>query len=253
MFAVERRKKILEILNLNGSVLVNDLSRDLKVTVETIRRDLEHLERLEQLTRTHGGAVLYEENAIDLSLAKRSELNTDGKLAISRKAIKLIKTGDIIFLDSSSTSYYLSKLVKELKNVTVITNNLQILNELSNCDKIKVISIGGIVNPSNLSFVGEVAVSNINSTFCANKVFFSSKGIVKDKGILESNDFECQVKKAMIKNSEKKYLIADSSKFNKVGFIKVASFLEIDGFITDKELDNDWKNIFKKNKVGVVL
>jgi DeoR/GlpR family transcriptional regulator of sugar metabolism len=253
MFAVERRKKILEMLNLNGSVLVNDLSRDLEVTVETIRRDLERLEQLEQLTRTHGGAVLYEENVVDLSLEKRSELNIDGKIAISKKAITLIKPGDVIFLDGSTTSYYLSKLVKELRDVTVVTNNLQILNELSKCDKIKVVSIGGFLDASNLSFVGEVAVSNINSTFCANKVFFSSKGILKDKGILESNDVEYQVKKAMIKNSEKKYFIADSSKFNRVGFIKLANFSEIDGFITDIELDNEWKNILKKNKVGVVL
>lgn len=253
MFAVERRKKILEILNLKGSVLVNELSQDLKVTVETIRRDLEHLESLEQLTRTHGGAVAYEENAVDLSLAKRSEMYIDGKIAISKKAITLIKPGDVIFLDGSTTSYYLSKLVKELQNVTVITNNLQILNELANCDKIKVISIGGYLDSSNLSLVGEVAVANINSTFCANKVFFSSKGILKDKGILESNDSEYQVKKAMIKNSEKKYCIADSSKFNKVGFIKLAGFSEIDGFITDIELDSEWKRILKKNKRMVIL
>ena len=253
MFAVERRKKILELLNLKGSVLVNDLSRDLGVTVETIRRDLEQLESLDQLTRTHGGAVAYQENVVDLSLAKRSEMFIEGKIAISKKAVTLIKPGDVIFLDGSTTSYYLSKLVKELQNITVITSNLQILNELSNCDKIKVISTGGYLDSSNLSLVGDVAVANINSSFCANKVFFSSKGVLKDKGILEANDAEYQVKKAMIRNSEKKYFIADSSKFNKVGFIKLAGFSEIDGFITDIELDSEWKRILKKNKRMVIM
>ena len=251
LFALERRKRILELLNQNGSVLVNDLSRDLQVTVETIRRDLEKLEQSEQLTRTHGGAVPFEESNLDLSLEKRRGLNIEGKIAIARKAVNHIRPGDTIFLDGSTTSYYLSKQLKDMKNITIITNNLQILEELSGCDKMKVISTGGVLDVNNQSFVGEVAVDNINKNFCANKIFFSSKGMTMEQGILESNDVEFQIKRAMLNNSMTKFLLLDKSKLEKVGFIKLSSFSEIDMLFTDEELSEDWKKILKKNKVTV--
>ena len=169
MFALERQKRIMELLRENGSVMVNDLSRDFGVTLETVRRDLEKLEQMEQVRRTHGGAVLFEEIALDLSLEKRSGLNIEGKIAIAKKAVKLIRPGDTIFLDSSTTSFYLSKALKELKNITVITNNLLIVNELQACDKIKVIAIGGVLDMGNLSFVGEIALRNIEENFFANR------------------------------------------------------------------------------------
>lgn len=250
MFALERQKRIMELLRENGSVMVNDLSRDFGVTLETVRRDLEKLEQMEQVKRTHGGAVLFEETAaLDLSLEKRSGLNIDGKIAIAKKAVKLIRTGDTVFLDSSTTSFYLSKALKELKNITVITNNLLIVNELQACDKIKIISTGGTLDMRNLSFVGEIALRNIEENFFANKVFFSCKGVIPEKGMLESNDVEYQIKSAMIRNSRQKICIVDESKLNTVAFIKLAEFSDIDYFITDKTPDEKYKKVLKQNKV----
>ena len=252
MFAVERQKKILELLNLQGSVAVNELGRQLDVTVETIRRDLEKLEQLEQVTRTHGGAVLYEESALDLSSEKRSVMNREGKIEIAKKAILHIQPGDTVFLDGSTTSCYLAKLVKELKNITVITNSLDILNELSGCDKIKLISTGGALDINNKSFVGEISINNIRDSYCAAKVFFSSKGVIHEKGILESSEAEYRIKRAMIENSQQKYFLADKSKIGRIGFIKLANFSDIDFFVSDKEPDNELKSILKKNKVKIL-
>lgn len=249
MFALERQKKIMELLRENGSVMVNDLSRDFGVTLETVRRDLEKLEQMEQVRRTHGGAVLFEDAALDLSLEKRSGLNTDGKAEIAKKTIKLIRAGDAVFLDSSTTSFYLSKAMKELKDITVITNNLLIVNELQACDKIRVISTGGTLDMKNLSFVGEISLRNIEDNFFANKVFFSCKGVTAEHGMMESNDVEYQIKSAMIRNSKQRICIADESKFNTVAFIKLADFSDIDYFISDKVPDEKMKKVLKKNKV----
>lgn len=249
MFALERQKKIMELLHENGSVMVNDLSRDFGVTLETVRRDLEKLEQMDQVKRTHGGAVLYEEATLDLSLEKRSGLNIDGKIAIAKKAVKLVRAGDTVFLDSSTTSFYLSKAIKDLKNITIITNNLLIVNELQACDKIKVISTGGVLDMKNLSFVGEFALKNIEENFFANKAFFSCKGVIPEKGMLESNDVEYQIKSAMLRNSRQKICIADESKLNTVASIKLAEFSDIDCFITDKPLDEKYKKILKQKKV----
>ncbi len=249
MFALERQKKIMEALHKNGSVMVNDLSASLGVTVETIRRDLEKLEKSEQLRRTHGGAVLYEEAMLDLSLEKRSGLNTEGKTAIAKKALEFVRQGDTIFLDSSTTSYQFSKFLKDFENITVITNNLLIINELQNCEKIKVIATGGTLDMKNLSFVGEIALRNIENNLCANKVFFSSKRVDPTHGITESNDVEYQIKTAMIKNSKQRICLVDKSKFDGVACIKLANFSDIDYLITDNPLDEKFKKVLKVNKV----
>lgn len=239
----------MEELHKNGSVMVNDLSAALGVTVETIRRDLEKLEKSEQLRRTHGGAVLIEEAMLELSLEKRSGLNTEGKIAIAKKALEFVRQGDTIFLDSSTTSYQFSKFLKDFENITVITNNLLIINELQNCEKIKVISTGGTLDMKNLSFVGEIALRNIEKSLCANKVFFSSKRIDITHGITESNDVEYQIKIAMIKNSKERICLVDKSKFEGVACIKLANFSDIDYLITDNKLDEKFKKTLKVNKV----
>ena len=251
MYAVERQKKIIEELSLKGSISVNDLSTDLGVTVETIRRDLEKLEKLEQLTRTHGGAVLFEGRTPDLPSTKRSGMNIDGKIEIAKKAIMHIHSGDTVFLDGSTTSYYLARLIKEVKNISVITNSLQIIKELSGCDTIKLIAIGGIFDINDESFVGKIAADDA-SHYCANKVFFSSKGVSKSKGILESNEAAYQIKKIMINNSTTKFLLIDKSKIDKIGFIKLADFSDIDVFITDTILSEEWQEILEANDIELL-
>lgn len=248
MFALERQKLILEELHKNGSVMVNELSATLGVTVETIRRDLEKLEKSEQLRRTHGGAVLYEETPLDLSLEKRSGLNIEGKIVIGKKAVAMVRQGDTIFLDSSTTSYYFSKFLKDFKNITIITNNLLIINELQACDKIKLIATGGTLDTKNLSFVGEIALRNIENNLCANKFFFSSKGIDPKQGIMESNDVEYQIKKAMLKNSKERICLADKSKFDGVACVKLANFSDIDCLVTDWDLPEKYKKALKISK-----
>lgn len=239
----------MEVLYKDGSVSVNDLALSLGVTVETIRRDLEKLEKSEQLRRTHGGAVLYEEATLDLSLEKRSGLNTEGKMMIAKKAIQFVRQGDTIFLDSSTTSYQFSKVLKDFENITVITNNLLIISELQACEKIKVISTGGTLDMKNLSFVGEIALRNIEKNLCANKIFFSSKRVDPNHGITESNDVEYQIKAAMIRNSKERYCLVDKSKFDGVACIKLANFSDIDYLITDNILDEKFKKVLKLNKV----
>lgn len=249
MFALERQKKILELIDLSGSVSVNMLGDELGVTVETIRRDLEKLENAKKLTRTHGGAIAFSEKELDLPAEKRTGLNIIGKTNVAKMAAKHIESGDAIFLDGSTTSFYLSKLLKDFRNITIITNSMQILDELSYCDGIKLISTGGVYDKKNKSLVGEFAVESITNSFCASKVFFSGKGISKEKGILESNDVEYQIKKAMLENSSQKIFLADKSKFDGSGFLKLCSLSDIDILITDAELDDAWRKILSKNKV----
>ena len=251
MFALERHKIILDQLQASGSVSVSKLAAELNVTEETIRRDLEKLEKQELLLRTHGGAVSMDDSTLDFSLEKRKSTNSEIKDKLAREAVKHIFPGDTIFLDASTTTFFMAKHLKKISGITIITNSLLVINELSGCDHIRLIAIGGQVN-SNLSFVGGVAEKTIEEHYYATKVFFSSKGINETAGILESIEQECDIKRRMIENSKTKYYLCDKSKFGKIGFVKLASLETLDYFITDSDLDEQYREKLAEFKVEVI-
>lgn len=251
MFALERQKIILDQLKENGAVLVSKLSQELGVTEETVRRDLEKLEAKELLIRTHGGAIPLENTKMELSLEKRKNTNTEIKELLATEAVKFIVPGDTIFLDASTTTFYLAKELKSLKNVTVITNSLRVIHELSDCPDLKVIAVGGHVS-NNQSFIGNLAEQNISHYFFADKMFFSSRGLTKTGGILESNEQEFSIKHKMLKNSKEKFYLCDSSKLERIGFAKLAQLDEINTIISNGDFDDDWLKTFEENNVTLV-
>lgn len=251
MFALERQKIIIEKLNLDGAVWVSKLSAELGVTEETIRRDLEKLENQEVLVRTHGGAVPVSDGSYELSLEKRKQTNLAAKEKLAKTAAEYILPGDTIFLDSSTTTFYIAKEIKKLKNITVISNSLRVINELSNVETIKTIGVGGVVS-NNQSMVGYLAENTIKNNFYAMKFFFSSKGVSPEAGIMESNDMECAIKKQMLANATEKYYLCDSSKVGRVGFYKLLPINEVDYFITEAKLSENYMDIFKEFDVTYI-
>ena len=251
MFALERQKRITAILEREGAVWVSKLSQELGVTEETIRRDLEKLEKQELLVRTHGGAVPIDESTYELSLENRKRTNVDIKEKLAKEAVKYIVPGDIVFLDASTTTFYVAKELKKMTNVTVVTNSLRVINELINQENLKVIGVGGIASP-NQSFVGSLAENTVETNYFANKMFFSSKGVDADVGILESNEQECGIKKKMMENCRQKYYLCDKSKVGRVGFVKLAPLEDIDYFITEADLSDSWKEKFAEMKVEII-
>ncbi len=251
MLALERHKKILELLNLHGAVMVSKLSTELGVTEETVRRDLEKLESQELLRRTHGGALPMEEGSYEYSLEKRKTLNVEVKKELARKAVQYIATGDTVFLDASTTTFYMAKEIKNMKNVTVITNSLRVINELSGCEGVKVIAVGGIVS-KNQSLIGAMTENYITENYFADKMFFSSKGIGDNSIILEGNEQECFIKQRMIKNSCIRYYLCDKSKIGRVGYMRLATFEDIAYLITDASVEGMLKATLDEYNVEVI-
>jgi len=240
MLALERQKIILDTLKNEGAVAVSRLALSLDVTEETVRRDLEKLEKQESLRRTHGGAVPVEGSTHELSLEKRKTINTEAKQRLAKEAAKYVVDGDTIFLDASTTTFFMAKELKNRRNITVITNSLRVVTELSGCEFIKVILIGGVLS-NNQSLVGGLAEKSIKEDYFASKMFFSSKGVTADAGILESNESESGIKQRMLENSNEKYYLCDKSKLGGVGFVKLASIDIIDYLITNAEPDEKLK------------
>ena len=251
MLAIERRQKIMAMLNENKSVLVPELAKLFNVTEETIRRDLEKLEKEGLLKRTYGGAVLVENYNVDIPFEFRNATNIEGKKQIALTLIKYIEDGDTLVMDSSTSALQVAKLLKTKKKITVITNSEQIVNELKVFEDIKVISTGGTLRNKSLSLVGPIAENTLRS-LNANKAIISCKGFDIEKGFTESNELEAQVKKMMIEIADQVYMIADHTKMNKTALVNIATLDDVDFIFTDKVLPPSQENAIREKNVEIV-
>ncbi|AZT90937.1 DeoR/GlpR transcriptional regulator [Caldicellulosiruptor changbaiensis] len=251
MLAIERRQKIMAMLNENKSVLVPELAKLFNVTEETIRRDLEKLEKEGLLKRTYGGAVLVENYNVDIPFEFRNATNIEGKKQIALTLIKYIEDGDTLVMDSSTSALQVAKLLKTKKKITVITNSEQIVNELKVFEDIKVISTGGTLRNRSLSLVGPIAENTLKS-LNANKAIISCKGFDIEKGFTESNELEAQVKKMMIEIADQVYMIADHTKMNKTALVNIATLDDVDFIFTDKVLPPSQENAIREKNVEIV-
>ena len=143
MLAIERRNAILAKLSIEGKVVVSDLAAEYEVTEETIRRDLDKLDREGFARKTYGGAVKNESFNIDLPFQVRKQSNVESKQKIAAVIGSMIKDGDYIMLDSSTTALYVIKNILDRKKITLITNSVEILIELCNKPDWTIISTGG--------------------------------------------------------------------------------------------------------------
>ncbi|MCL2527943.1 MAG: DeoR/GlpR family DNA-binding transcription regulator [Defluviitaleaceae bacterium] len=194
MLAIERRSHILSTLETEKRVLVPELAKKYKVTEETIRRDLEKLEKEGLLKKTYGGAVLADNISAELPYLMRAETNKNQKILIAEKIRQLIQPKENIMLDASSTCVHIARKLKLLDKLTIITNSVEILMECANTDNINVISTGGALRGSSLSLVGSTAIHTLNQ-LTADKAIISCKGLDFEKGVMESNLDETDIKK----------------------------------------------------------
>lgn len=251
MFGVERRNRIMSLLNDNKSLLVQETASLFDVTEETIRRDLKVLENQGLLTRTHGGAILPDDIKAEAPLNVREGINMAGKDSIGKLAAGLVKDGDTILLDASTSSLYVAKHLKDKKGLTVITNAQRIILELAESDDITLISTGGIVRNKSLSCVGRTA-ENAISGYHADTVFFSCKGFSPKRGLTDSNEQESDIRKLMLRCSEQRVFLCDRTKFDKVGYISTAGMKDIDYFITDGGLPPEWQTEMEAHGIKVI-
>lgn len=238
MLSVTRRQKIKELIQEKKSAKVHEMAACFDVTVETIRRDLIVLEKEGALMRTHGGAFIQSgvENLVDAQL--RTNIYVDNKTTIARACCKLIDNGDTIFLDNSTTCYYIARELRS-KRLTVATNNLKIIEELADCENIQLICVGGLFAPTEMSFYGLVASTVINQLYF-DKCFLSCRSISLEHGLTEASEKWCSLRKLAISRSKKRYLAADFSKFDETSFVQVCALEELDMIITDKPLGRKW-------------
>ena len=233
MFNVERKNTIATWLLERGRVNVAALAEALGVTKETIRRDLNELEKEGVAQRTHGGAVLakgHEDSFGDLRYGLRQRFNVPGKKAIGRAAAELVHPGDTIFLDASSTCMYMGEALCGKTGVTIITNSAYLVSQLGEEEGLTVISTGGQVRRESLTLVGSLAQQSCLA-YRANKAFISPKGFRPEAGAVNGNEQETAMQRCMIERAEQMILLCDHTKFTRP---------EIKTMITDTPLPRAW-------------
>ncbi|ASS92792.1 DeoR/GlpR family DNA-binding transcription regulator [Peribacillus simplex] len=251
MLVAQRHQKIVELVNERSSIRVTELSEIFSVTEETIRRDLEKLEKETKLIRSHGGAVSLQEDDSEIHFSERVITNVNEKKVIAYEAAKRVVEGDRIILDASTTAWYMSKALPNIP-LTVITNSTKVVMELSKKEKIEVISTGGRLLSKSLSFVGPIAEKSL-TMYHVNKTFLSCKGIHLEEGLSDSNEGQALLKKKMIERSDAVILMVDSSKFGKKAFSLIVPPSEVDEVITDVEIDEASRQFLEKRKVKVTI
>ena len=224
-----RKKDIIDLLYEKNRVSVAELAKTLYVSEMTIRRDLNQLEKMGMLKRYRGGAVLaLSEDGMPIS--RRFFVDESEKLSLSKKAEKFLDNNLTVYIDSSSTCHYIIPFIKKFHNTMIITNSLNAL-QISSKLQIPCILIGGEYYEKDMCFVGAIA-EQYAEQFNIDVAFFSSGGFSKD-GIISDQDIEQgNIRKIIMKHSEKNIFIFDKNKLNKKYFYTVCSSSEADEIIT---------------------
>ena len=231
----ERQSIILELLIQHNSILVTDLATHLNVSSVTIRIDLTDLEREKKLYRNHGKAILIDPYIDNRNVSEKEKLYVEEKRLIGMKAASLITPKDSILIASGTTMHALARSIVPVDELTVITASMEVSNILASEKNIYIIQLGGILRHSSLSVVGKYA-ENILADFSCSKLFIGVDGIDLDFGITTTNMMEASLNRVMMQTAQKTIVLADSSKFGRRGFSKIADMEDVDHIITDSHI-----------------
>lgn len=253
MLAIERRNEILEKLQTDRRVVVSELSQLYDVSEETIRRDLEKLVNDGYAIKSYGGAVINENVNIELPFNIRKNRNIVGKQHIADLVSKIVKDGDSIMLDASSTAVYIAKALQEKgkKNLTVITNSIEIIIELFDAQDWTILSTGGASREGSFALVGPQTDKMIRS-YHVDKAIISCKGIDVDAGMTDSDELHANNKATMLAAATEKILAIDSSKFDKTAFTNIGPLDDITMVITDEKPEEKWLRTFKESGIKCI-
>jgi DeoR/GlpR family transcriptional regulator of sugar metabolism len=233
VLAEPRRLAIIEMLRAGGSVTVGDIEARFGVSSMTARRDLAELERQGALRRTHGGAVLPAISGHEDSFGQRVERDTVAKLALADRAVERVSAGESVFLDSSSTTFYVARRILETGlAVTLLTNSLPIMDLVASQagPNVDLIAFGGALRGLTQSFVGPQAVHAVRAHF-ADRLFMSCKGITPDGVLTDADPLEAEIKRTMIEHAATASVLLDESKLSARGLNAIAPVRELDEVI----------------------
>jgi DeoR/GlpR family transcriptional regulator of sugar metabolism len=249
---LERQKQILSLLTRQGRLRVTEIVQQFSISEATARRDLETLAAQGKAQRVHGGIIAVEQAPPELPILERQGEQPDDKLLIGRAAAQLIPDGETVFLGSGTTVLEVARHLRERKNMTVITNSLPVLNMLAGSRGISVVSLGGMLRDSELSFIGHLTEQALTEVR-ADKVILGARSISLEHGL--TNDYlqETLTDRAILKIGREVIIVADHTKVNRVSTALLAPLKSVNTFVTDTKSDKKFTRSLKKQGIKVIV
>ena len=252
MIKEQRINIIMDEINRKGYLSMEDIAKKINVSVSTIRRDIKELETKVALERVRGGAV---KNRVATSyeppFAERLDLFNEEKQRIAKAAHDMVQENETLFLDSGTTVLELAKLLNDVGQLYAATNDLMIATALSAYNNVDLMVLGGKVRKKHHSITGYFAESML-SQIHADKAFIGADGIDFNIGVMNFSTEEVQVKQMMMQASQQVIVLCDHSKFDRIAFVNVCAFKDIDLLITGKEADPAYLQKLSKLRVKCI-
>ncbi|MFU2048309.1 DeoR/GlpR family DNA-binding transcription regulator [Avibacterium gallinarum] len=246
-----RTSQILQLVNSVGKVNVNELAQQFGVSVETIRRDLRALNQKGLLHRVHGGAMSSQSKDIGRSFQARQRLNSEAKKYIAQQVVDYVFEGAVIGLDASSSSWHFAQLIPDIP-CTVVTNSMHNINALVNKPNVTTIATGGVYSAKYAAFYGplsEQLLLRLHIDLCV----FSCTGVDSSGAIWESNELNASIKRKLIDASAQKFLLLDSSKFERKNLIKLGELSQLDILFTNQAPNESLQNYCKEQEIHLAF
>ena len=252
LIPAKRQEQIQEYLFNHGIASSTELSDLLNVSEATIRRDLDRMANEGVLVRTHGGAIINKYLQLEPEYKRRAQQNVDEKRAIGRSAAKLIQEGDIVFINSGTTTTQLIRQIQPDAQITVVTNNLSAALEIGDSG-LELILIGGTFQPKSNSVAGRFSIEILSQIY-ADQSFIGVDGISLTHGFTVPTSVEAEIIRSMIERTNGPVtVIADHTKWEKVSNFEITQIDRIHRLITDESLDRMAKNILKEHDIEVLV
>lgn len=248
----ERKKTILEALEAEEKVQVRVLSQILEVSDETIRRDLDRLEKEGILKKVYGGAIKTKFHSWELPFDQKKTINSNAKNAICKAAATLVEDGDIIMIGNGTTPLDIIPYLVDKKDIILITHSIPILLQAIELFKGRVIFIGGEFERNQQYTSGPLAEIMVES-LKAIKVFISAGGISIENGITDYDINGSSISRKMIERAEEVIILADHTKFGKTTFAYMCALTEASMIITDQDCPKEWKRILAEKEIELLI
>ena len=248
----DRRNKIIDMLARKGKVKVVDLSKQFDTSEVTIRNDLSELENVGLLERVHGGAISAYRAYYNMSLQERIKTNEEEKRRIATEASRLIVDGDTLMVNSGTTTLLTVKALRNVKNLTIVTNSISIVQEIGHYGNIHVILLGGNIDHWNQFTYGDDAINQLNR-YRADKLILSVDGIKLDSGITTFSHLEAEVCRQMAERVNKIIIVGDYTKIGRTSFSYIRSIDGVDMLISDKKADKEELDKISKRNIEIRL
>lgn len=251
MLAEERRMQLVEWSKLDGRIDALAAANKLKVAVETVRRDLDVLQRRGLLRRVHGGAISADRLTHEFTFPERKGRNPDQKRRIAQVAAQYLPEEGCVFVDGGTTTEFLAESLRNRPTLMVVTNSLTLASRIGESST-RVFLLGGRIRSTTLSSIGSKTVEDLSS-YKAQIAFLGTNGIDLESGFTTADPDEAAVKRVMIANSTEAVVLADHSKFGSSYSSLFASFDQIDRVVTDVDSTRSHVDELTEKGIEVVL